>query len=58
MKKTYIIPVNKVYNVQTTSMMATSGASIQSGGSNKEGGPTVAETHEWRGSSSVMGNEW
>jgi len=58
--KKYIIPATKVYNVHPSTLLANSTTqTLSSGGSNSQtGAPTAAEAHEWRGTSTVMGNEW
>jgi len=44
MKKKYIQPLAKAYNIQTESVIATSPTSIPYSGSNKGNGPTAADS--------------
>jgi len=59
MKKNYVTPANKVYEISVKDGMLDTTSKVSYAGPNtSDTAPKTAETHEWRGSSSQWDSEW
>lgn len=61
MKKNYVTPVNKMYEISVKDGVLTTGSpkSVSYAGPNtSDTAPKTADTHEWRGNSSLWDSEW